>query len=165
MAQRGDPPDKDRPADHVGHCPIFGFFVRSHKFAGFFPTNSCRHMQNQRGARPALMLPLENDIGQDYDLPEVGARVTPLAEPPDWLRNSGRDGLPIDGGEPHRAVEEQFWNEPPRYSLTGIRSLLPEAMVIAPSRLRLWGARLLFAATLCAVFALLALELSRVIKQ
>ena len=117
-------------------------------------------MQNQRGARPALMLPPESDCEGDLGgMHEVGARITPLAAPPEWLRNFSRDGLSALALDPDRRVEEEFWNEPPRYSLTGNASLLPASAVVPRSRSRVWATRFLFAALFSTVLGLLICEL------
>jgi hypothetical protein len=105
------------------------------------------------------MLPPESDCEGDLGgMHDVGARITPLAAPPEWLRNFGRDGLAALALDPDRHVEEQFWNEPPRYSLTGSGSLLP-ASAAPRSPVRVWATRILFAALFSTVVGLLVCAL------
>ena len=54
--------------------------------------------------------------------------------------------------------EEQFWNEPPRYSVDQLCSIVPPAPRPEPTRLRRFGATLLFFAVFCGTAALLGFE-------
>lgn len=62
-------------------------------------------------------------------------------------------------------AEHFFWETPPRYSVTGPPSLAPAPRRPAPSRWRVWGARLLFATICCAVVALLGLEIRSPVQR
>jgi hypothetical protein len=54
--------------------------------------------------------------------------------------------------------EEQFWNEPPRYSVDDLGSIVPPAPRAEPTRLRRLGSTLLFFAVFCGTAALLGFE-------
>lgn len=86
------------------------------------------------------------------------SRVTPVMPVPEWLRDLATDPDPSDSAQDD-GEESQFWNTPPRYSLTNIASLAPAPRTRARSRWHVWSARVLFATISCAVVALLVLEL------
>jgi hypothetical protein len=76
---------------------------------------------------------------------------------PDWFRelDEKEERAPHDAHS--EETEHQFWDAPPRYSRTSVLSLAPAALR-APSRWRVWGARLLFGTIFCTVVALLGFE-------
>jgi len=99
----------------------------------------------------------------DPDEVDRSNRITPIMPIPEWLRE-------IDEREPPRGDEPApddgelgFWNAPPRYSVTSF-SLAPPALAPAPPRIRVWNARLLFGAILCAVVTLLGVEASSFVR-
>ena len=109
------------------------------------------------------------DLGHSDQRPILGApaeaesRVTPVMPIPDWLRELDEK----EARAPHDAhseeTEHQFWDAPPRYSRTSVLSLAPAARR-APSRWRVWSARLLFGTIFCAVVALLGFETTSVVR-
>jgi hypothetical protein len=85
------------------------------------------------------------------------ARITPVVPVSDWLRERDERESPAVGDPASEESECGFWNAPPRYSVTNL-SLMPAAALPAPPRTRVWSARLLFGAVLCAVVTLLGFE-------
>jgi hypothetical protein len=88
-------------------------------------------------------------------------RVTPVMPIPDWLRERDHEdqALHTPRGAHPEVDEHEFWDTPPRYSLTNLPSLAPVALRPVPSRWRIWTAQSLFGAILCVVVALLGLEI------
>jgi hypothetical protein len=108
------------------------------------------------------------DLGGSDQRPILGApaepesRVTPVMPIPDWLREI--DEQEARAHDTHsEETEHQFWDAPPRYSRTSVLSLAPAALR-APSRWRVWGARLLFGTIFCAVVGLLGFETTSVVR-
>jgi hypothetical protein len=83
---------------------------------------------------------------------EAKSRITPVMPPPSWVCATDDGQLTSSTVE-----EEQFWTDPPRYSL--ITSLAPPPLTPVPSHRHTWSARLLFATISGAILVLLALEL------
>ena len=107
----------------------------------------------------AVMLSAVTEQAEGLDNPEAGqSRVTPVMPVPEWLRDLATEPDPSDSAQDD-AEESQFWNTPPRYSLTNVASIAPAPRMRAPSRWHVWSARVLFATISCAVVALLVLEL------
>jgi hypothetical protein len=99
----------------------------------------------------------EEPVGLDD--PEAGqSRVTPIVPVPEWLRDLAAEPATSDSAQDD-GEESQFWNTPPRYSLTDVASIAPAPRMRAPSRWHVWSARVLFATIACAVVMLLVLEL------
>jgi len=92
------------------------------------------------------------------DLEARQSRVTPVMPVPKWLRDLAAEPATSDPAL-DEVQESQFWDTPPRYSVTSIPSLAPAPLMRAPSRWHVWSARALFATISCAVVALLVLEL------
>jgi hypothetical protein len=78
---------------------------------------------------------------------------------PEWLRELDERERPPSDNPAGDDGELGFWNAPPRYSVTSL-SLAPPA----PPRMRVWNARLLFGAILCAVVTLLGVEASSFLR-
>jgi hypothetical protein len=88
------------------------------------------------------------------------SRITPVMPIPDWLREQEQSENRHPTPEPESdETEHGFWNAPPRYSVAG-PSLMPATPLPSPPRWRVWSARLLFSAILCAVVGLLGVEAS-----
>jgi hypothetical protein len=98
----------------------------------------------------------EPDPGPEQQENDATSRITPVMPIPDWLPERDRES-PVVGDLASDESEHGFWNAPPRYSVTSF-SLPPVAVVSAPARIRVWSARLLFGAVLCAIVALLGFE-------
>jgi hypothetical protein len=92
------------------------------------------------------------------------SRITPVMPIPDWLReqDQSENRHPAHEPEPDE-TEHSFWNAPPRYSVAGL-SLIPATPLASPPRWRIWCARLLFSAILCAVVGLLGIETSSLLQ-
>lgn len=95
----------------------------------------------------------DEQMVNDSDVAHSG--VTPVMPASGWLRELDTDPAPSGGAE-----EDEFWNTPPRYSITDLASLAPAPIAVPPSRKHTWSARLLFGAISCGVIALLVLELT-----
>ncbi|HEX3854043.1 MAG TPA: hypothetical protein VHW01_23930 [Polyangiaceae bacterium] len=99
----------------------------------------------------------EPDLKPEQPEGDGSSRVTPVMPIPDLIRERD-EGESLAVGDPASDESERgFWNAPPRYSVTGL-SLIPAAVLPPPPRIRVWSARLLFGAVLCAVVALLGFE-------
>jgi len=85
------------------------------------------------------------------------SRVTPVVPAPRWLRAVG-DEPATSCDTQDDADENQFWDTPPRYSLTDLASLAPAPITQTRSRWHVFGARALFGTICCAVVVLLVLE-------
>jgi hypothetical protein len=105
---------------------------------------------------PCTLKP-EPDLGPEQPENDATSRITPVMPIPEWLREHDDRESPIVGDPASDESEHGFWNAPPRYSVTSF-SLPPVPVVSAPPRIRVWSARLLFGAVLCAVVALLGFE-------
>jgi hypothetical protein len=114
-------------------------------------------MRNSSGALVSTIEP-QSSHGPGGDGSEEEARPTLVAPPPDWMRRFDSNEAPSNADPSLNDSEDQFWNEPPRYSVDNLLSLAPLPLKAAPSRLRRWGAKLLFAAVFCAVSTLLGFE-------
>ena len=114
-------------------------------------------MRNSSGASISTIEP-QPSCGPGGDGSEEEARPTLVAAPPDWMRRFDSDEAPSHADPSLNDSEDQFWNEPPRYSVDNLLSLAPLPLKPAPSHLRRWGAKLLFAAVFCAVATLLGFE-------
>ncbi|HTA93561.1 MAG TPA: hypothetical protein VK745_28480 [Polyangiaceae bacterium] len=97
--------------------------------------------------------------------PEGDGRVTPVMPIPDWLRELDEQATGPARREPPEDTEDRFWNEAPRYSVVNFPSLMPLAPPPVPSRLRVWGARLVFCTVFCAVVALLGFETASLLRS
>lgn len=101
----------------------------------------------------------EGNPSQEPEQREGADRITPVMPIPEWLRDTD-EREPAQVGDPAAEdTELGFWNAPPRYSVIG-PSLPPAVLVSSPSRVRVWSARVLFSAVLCAVVTLLGVEAS-----
>jgi hypothetical protein len=105
-------------------------------------------------------------VSEFEDEPEdVHSRVTPVG--PLWRHDPEHER---QGETPAPALSEagelDFWDSPPRYSVTNLEPLDP-APVSRPvsSPWRTWGARVLFALIFCATVVLLALEIKALASQ
>lgn len=120
-----------------------------------------------REFRPASAYPPDRpnrEPSAEQQEEDKASRITPVMPIPDWLREIDERN---PSGQPETALEEEhgFWNAPPRYSVTGL-SLMPDPIVVpAPPRVRVWSARVLFSAILCAVVMLLGVEASSVVHN
>jgi len=88
---------------------------------------------------------------------DAGLQLTPLALP-DWLSALRFGTASRLNSEPLDEIEQEFWNEPPRYSVDCFRSLPPEPPAVAVSDARRWRGRVAFAAVLCVVIASVGLQ-------
>ena len=102
--------------------------------------------------------------GPEPDERDGTSRITPVMPILDWLREQeqGENRHPAYEPEPDE-TEHSFWNTPPRYSVVGL-SLIPATPLPSPPRWRIWSARLLFGAILCAVVGLLGIEASSLVR-
>jgi hypothetical protein len=62
------------------------------------------------------ILPPQTSIAGDDEATAGEARVTPLAPPPEWLRQFADGNYSALARQPAIDVEAQFWNASPRYS-------------------------------------------------
>ena len=99
----------------------------------------------------------EHEHEHEHDASACHSRVTPVMPAPKWLRDF--DKVAETSTTPLDMDESQFWETPPRYSVTNLVSLSPAPVPRTSSRWHTWSARLLFATIACAVVALLVLEL------
>jgi len=116
-------------------------------------------MGNYRVAPASLILPPQGGTECGSEVwGDAGRQVTPLAAPADWLKTLRFGAAPALKSEPLDEVEQEFWNEPPRYSVDCFRSLPPEPPAVAVSDARRWRGRVAFAAVLCVVIASVGLQ-------
>ena len=98
------------------------------------------------------ILPPQTYSEGDDEAIEAGARVTPLAPPPEWLRQFADGNYAALRSEPlGDHVEAQFWNGSPRYSMMVSRSVPAQR----------GSGRAILAACLWMIFALLGIEAIR----
>src|SRR5882724_10622009 len=93
------------------------------------------------------------------------SRITPVMPIPDWLREQDESENRHPANElSSDETEHGFWNGPSRYSVAGL-SLIPRTLLASPPRWRVWSARLLFGAVLCAVVGLLGIEAVSLVRS
>jgi hypothetical protein len=111
--------------------------------------------------RHPILPPQTYIAGDEAALEAAGQRITPLAPPPEWLRQFASGNLSaLMPSEPHNAVEHQFWNSSPRDSAE-LRLSFSESLAQAGAPSRRWASRAALAA--CVIIALLGIEAIRVL--
>ena len=94
------------------------------------------------------------------------SRVFPVASVATWqCADETEQLIEPPAQELSETGEHQFWDTPPRDSLTDLPSLAPPPVRLAPSPWRIWAARLLFAMIFCATVVLLGLEIKALAAQ
>ena len=132
------------------------FFRRTNKPFTTLPLT----VRTQRAERDVIVSAVEHQEPDAELLNESGtrhSRITPIVRPAKWLHEI--DEASAASSSEAFQDEDQFWNDPPRYSATNLASLAPAPLARVPSRRHTWSARLLFATISCAVVVLLAFEL------
>jgi len=153
------PRDRFATAESDSACTAYMIFGLRLSVSYLFCLAATDWANPMRAKVNAVMLGAVTEEAEVLDDPEAGqSRVTPVMPVPEWLRDLGTDPDPSDSVQDD-GEESEFWNTPPRYSLTNVASIVPAPRLRAPSRWHVWSARMLFATISCAVVALLVLEL------